>query len=105
MMMYLDKSPNIVKWSYEPTCIKYYDKVQGKVRRYFIDFSATIKVGNIYKRFWLEVKPYEETVPPKNKSSKNQQTYITNQCKWESAKQIAESKGCTFQVVTEKQLV
>lgn len=67
-MLYLDKNPAIVQWSYEPKPIKYIDKSSSppKVRRYFIDFVAVAQVGLVKKTIWIEVKPYSETIRPKN---------------------------------------
>jgi len=46
-MRYLDENPSIVQWGYETCFIKYLDKssTPPKVRRYFIDFVAKVKVG------------------------------------------------------------
>lgn len=105
MMRYLDTNENILYWSYEPTSIKYFDRTKNKIRRYFIDFTCVAKVGSLRKTIWIEIKGKNETIPPKNK--KNQQamaTYITNCCKWDAAKKLAESKGYEFHVITEDQL-
>lgn len=105
MMLYLDKNESIVKWSYEPMSIKYFDKIKNKVRRYYIDFTAIVKTGNILKRIWLEVKPDCETKKPKNPNNiKANVTYITNCCKWDAAQKLAKSKGYEFHIITEKQL-
>lgn len=106
-MMYLDKNPSIISWSYEPTSIKYLDKSQNppKVRRYFIDFIAVAQVGPVKKIIWIEVKPSSETKAPKNKTNiKAQLTWLCNQSKWQAAKQLAESQGKVFYVLTEKEL-
>lgn len=104
-MAYLDKNPQIVSWGYESQYIKYYDSASGKVRRYYIDFVAVAKVGNLQQKIWIEIKTKEETVAPKNKKNyKAVATFMTNQCKWEAARKLATSKGYKFVILTEEQL-
>lgn len=104
-MRYLDSNENVLAWSYEPMAIKYFDKVRNKVRRYYIDFTAVVKAGPVKKTIWIEVKSEVETKPPKNsKNLKDQITWVTNCCKWQSAKALAKSKGYEFHILTEAQL-
>jgi len=88
MMMYLDKSPAIVSWNYEPKPIRYIDRTcfPPKVRRYFIDFQAVVKSGPTTKIVWLEVKPTCEAQKPKNPKNVNANIlWIRNNCKWQAA--------------------
>ena len=39
-MRYLDSNPVIKKWGYEAKFIYYYDRLNNRRRRYFIDFIA-----------------------------------------------------------------
>ena len=104
-MAYLDKNSQIIQWSYEPQSLRYLDKASGKVRRYYIDFVAIAQVGSLRKTIWIEVKTKQETLPPKNKKDlKSMATYLTNQCKWQSARALAQSKGYQFVILTEEQL-
>ena len=104
-MAYLDKNSQIVSWGYESSAVKYFDKVSNKVRRYYIDFVAVAQVGSLRKTIWIEVKTKQETLPPKNKKDlKSMATYLTNQCKWQSARALAQSKGYQFVILTEEQL-
>lgn len=104
-MAYLDKNSQIVSWGYESSAVKYFDKASNKVRRYYIDFIAVAKVGNIKKTFWIEIKSKEETLPPKNKKNlQAMSTFLTNTCKWDAARKLAASKGYTFVILTEEQL-
>ena len=107
MMQYLDKSPYIVSWAYEPRSIKYLDKSScpPRVRRYFIDFTAVVKAGPVLKTVWLEVKPYCESCPPKPTAKPEAKLlWLKNSCKWSAASEIAKSRGYEFHVITEKQL-
>ena len=105
MMQYLDKNENVIAWAYEPQCRRYFDKVQQKIRRYFIDFTCVIKQGIIQKTVWIEIKPKCEVIQPKNKNNLDaMRTWITNQCKWQAAQQLAKQKGYEFHVITDEQL-
>ena len=46
---FLDNSPDVLKWDYENpmNTIPYYDPVQQRQRRYFIDFVMWVKSGPI----------------------------------------------------------
>lgn len=106
-MQYLDKNPNILRWTYEPKSIKYLDKSSSppKIRRYYIDFTVIAKTQFSQKQLWLEVKPYSEVIQPKNtKNIKANLLYIKNQCKWTAAKQMAKQCGAEFIILTEKEL-
>ena len=109
MMYYLDHSPGVVKWNYEAFPIKYIDESSNerKVRNYFIDFVAVVKSGDRLQTVWIEVKSESETKPPGKRASKNPmavQTWLKNQSKWKAARQLAESRGYKFVVISEKEL-
>lgn len=107
MMFYLDHNENIVKWNYEAFPIKYLDESTNKVRNYYIDFIAIIKSEGRLQTVWIEVKSESETHPPGRKASKNPKAvelWVKNQSKWKAARQLAESKGHRFVVISEKEL-
>lgn len=106
-MMYLDRNPNIVWWSYEKFSIKYIDKSTKpeRMRDYHIDFIAVAKTPNGLKKLWIEVKQDSETHKPLNESDKrSMMTWIKNKCKWEQAEKTARQNNAVFKIITEKQL-
>ena len=105
-MIYLDRNPDVLKWSYENLWIWYLDKSQypPKKRKYFIDFTAIVKCGGFLKKIWVEVKDQRETVLKESASQKEKITYIKNQCKWSQARQSARMNGAEFKIITDKEL-
>ena len=92
-----------------------FDKVNGKIHNYYVDFfvKLTTKNGEI-KKLAVEVKPKCETEPPKvpkRKTQKSQQNYLTecltyqrNKDKWESAQEWCKKNGFEFVILTEYEL-
>lgn len=112
MMAYLDKSSAVIDWCYEPFAIKYEDKSvldkngRGIVRKYYIDFIATIKSGAVLKKTWIEVKSINEvSLSKKSLRNVNENTlYIKNMSKWVVARKLAKQYGYNFMIVTDKDL-
>ncbi len=111
---YLDINQSILEWTSETVIVKYLSPIDGKYHRYFIDFSlkALTKDGKT-KNIWIEIKPYSQTQLPKEPKRKTKnylesiKTYMVNQAKWETSKQICEQyklqgKDTEFVVITEK---
>lgn len=56
-MVYLDTTPSVVNWTYEPFPIPYVsNKRSGKLRRYYPDFF----VETSDERVIIEIKPYKK---------------------------------------------
>ena len=111
-MRYFDRCSSCLSWGSESTVVRYYDPVKHKQRRYFIDFKATFttKDGST-KTFVIEVKPYRQTIEPKQSTRKKASTFLvesntyqTNLAKWDAAHKWAKSKGYIFLILTEKEL-
>lgn len=112
LMHYLDKSESIIDWCYEPFSIKYEDKSEldankkGKIRKYYVDFIATIRTGAVTKKVWIEVKSINEVLLSK-KAKRNvneSKLYIKNMSKWVVAKKLAKSYGYDFIIITDRDL-
>lgn len=113
MMKYLDSSPSIVTWKYEPTGLRYICGLDQRYHTYYIDFVATIRIDNTKtKKVWIEVKSKRETEKPTLSAKKSKrtillenQTWIKNQSKWVAAKLEASKLGYEFLIITEDHLV
>jgi hypothetical protein len=110
-MIWFDTHPNVVEWSSEEVIVPYISPLDGKPHRYFLDFRVTFQVGKHRKTYLIEVKPYEQTQPPKITENKKKKTlmeqaatYAVNQAKWEACTKYCEQKGWGFQIITEYEL-
>lgn len=107
-MQWLDNNDSVVAWSSEETVIPYFSHMDGRKRRYFMDFWFKLDTG---KQFFIEVKPKKETLPPKppakltagakRRFEHEIYTWNVNQNKWKAAKALADKRDVTFRVLTE----
>jgi len=113
LMMRLDANPNVIWWSSETTVIPYRSPIDGKVHRYYIDFTVCVQQPDGKKKHMLiEVKPKVQTKPPtiqegKTKSKKyirEVMTWGVNEAKWKAATEFAKDRGFEFKIFTEKDL-
>jgi len=111
-MRWADSNSNVLSWSSESVVVPYVKPTDGKIHKYFVDNTITLKdpQGNIHK-YLIEIKPLKSLSPPKPSKRKKQSTllseqitYATNISKWESAKKWAAKKGYKFIILTEKEL-
>lgn len=109
-MRYLDSNSGVLKWSSEEVIVPYYDPVSDRWRRYFPDFVVTTTKGTTM----VEVKPHKQCSAPtgtmhrdgrKNRRLiKEQTTWVTNNAKWDAAREFCADRKWKFQIVTEKDL-
>jgi len=111
LLRWLDEQTNVLEYGSEEIVIPYISPVDGKPHRYFVDFYVKLRSSNgQIKKYIVEVKPYDQTLPPKKKSRvtpryiKECQIYAVNQAKWIAAKKFAEYNNIEFVVMTEKEL-
>jgi len=110
-MTYLDNHSSVLEWASENIKIPYYNPVENRVRRYFVDFYVKVKTtkGTVEK-YIIEIKPSNQCNPPikpKRQSQKYKtavKTYLVNQSKWKAARKYARKRGWEFLVITEKHL-
>ena len=109
---WVDMNPAILSWSSEEICIPYIKPTDGAVHRYFPDYIIKVKDRTGKITTWMvEIKPYNQSVPPVPSKRKRQSTllqeqatYLINQYKWKAAKEFCAKKGWVFKVITEKEL-
>ena len=105
-MKYLDRQPNALSWSSEEVIIPYKSPIDNKWHRYYPDFWVKTKQGETL----VEIKPKKQTRPPKL-NPKNKRRYLNevktwgiNEAKWKAAVSVCETKGWTWQIMTEDTL-
>jgi hypothetical protein len=112
---FLDTNPAIIQWASESIIIPYKCQIDNKIHRYYVDVNFIVNENSgIQKRYLVEIKPYNQTIPPKMPSKKtpkavqrynqNLLTFQKNYDKWTYAKVWAEKNGYIFDIWTEKTL-
>lgn len=111
LFRWMDNSPNVLEWNSEEIVIPYFDSLQKKSRRYFIDAYVKIREGNIVKKYLVEVKPWKQTQEPKATKGKKKSNLLyeqvawKNNCdKWNFAREFAKKHGMEFIIITDKDL-
>lgn len=109
-MVYLDDNDAILEWGSEELVIPYRSPVDGRIHRYFPDFTVLAKTKDGVKTMILEVKPKAQTREPK-KQSKVTRRYLTevmtwgvNQAKWKAAEEYCADRQWEFKLITEDHL-
>lgn len=111
---YMDHNTNVIKWASEPFKIKYFLPTDGKWHKYTPDFYCEINTNQGIKIQLIEVKPKQQSKPPKPpkkktaKSLRNfkalQLTVFKNQQKWEAAELLCKQKGWDWKIITEEHI-
>jgi hypothetical protein len=111
-LKWCDLSPTILRYSSEPIGIIYYNPLDQRAHRYYIDFYVITKKADGAEQPWLiEVKPLKYVNPPTaplrmtNKQTANYvyaaKQYIVNKAKFEAARAFAEQRAIKFGIITE----
>jgi hypothetical protein len=114
-MGYLDRNPDILKWSSEEIIIPYRSPIDGKRHRYFPDFWIRIKRSDgIIEERLIEVKPKAQCSPPKGGppvDKRKRRRFIrevkvwgTNEAKWKAAKSYCIDRKWKWTILTEDDL-
>jgi len=111
-MGWLDSHPGLLQWGSEELIIPYRSPIDGRIHRYFPDFTVKKKApdGKI-ETVVVEIKPKAQTAPPKVQSGKPNKRYINevatwgiNSSKWEAATNYCKDRGWKFEILTEIEL-
>lgn len=114
-MIKCDNREDVLFWSSEPVCIKYFSTWDNKYHNYYPDFYMKVQKQNgKVEEFLVEIKPHQQIQkprPPKKRSKKALENYrflaeqyIKNRDKYNYAKKWAENRDWRFIVMTEKSL-
>lgn len=107
---WFDSHPAVLFWSSESMVVPYLSPLDNKMHRYYVDFVAKMKSrdGSV-KTYAIEIKPESQCKPPRNTKNRTRMltetsTYLVNQAKWKTAKELCARNGIEFIVLTEKDL-
>ena len=106
-MKYLDRQPEVLRWSSEEIIIPYRSPIDNRLHRYFPDFWVKTTKGESL----IEIKPKKQTKPPvlnpkhKRRYLKEVKTWGVNEAKWKAAAAFCENRGWKWQIITEDTLV
>ena len=70
-MKYLDRQPEVLRWSSEEIIIPYKSPIDGRMHRYFPDFWVKTAKGETL----IEIKPKKQPKPPKQ-NPKHKRRYL-----------------------------
>ena len=111
-MGWLDSHPGVVQWGSEELIIPYRSPIDGRIHRYFPDFTVKKKTpdGKI-DTVIIEIKPKAQCSPPAVQTGKPNKRYINevatwgiNSSKWEAATNYCKDRGWKFEILTEIEL-
>lgn len=106
-----DRTASVLEWSVESIVVPYFDPIKNANRRYIVDLWMKYKDRNgVIRTEIIEIKPMNQCVKPKKGRKKESTflletaTYVTNQAKWEAAKEFARLRSWSFRVITEESI-
>ena len=114
LMGYFDRTPNVVKWSYESVLIPYISPLDGCGHTYHTDFIIHVDSGDDNRYTAIVEAKASCFVPTTNNfaiikkrrntpsKSKMLNELIVNKAKFDSAEEYCKKRGWRFVVITEK---
>ena len=115
VMKQFDEDERVLEWSSESIILPYFNPIQKKTCRYFVDLYAKIRNAStgVIAHYMFEVKPKKQTMmPPEPKPgarksrtyAKNRNIFLVNEQKFKTAHKFASENGMTFSILTEDQI-
>lgn len=114
--LWCDRNRNILEWSSEDIVVPYRYSLDNKIHRYFTDFYIKVKEKDGIKEYIIEIKPYDQTKPPKRPKRKTKSynkricEYVKNTDKWRATKLYCrklreeQNRNIEFKIITEREL-
>lgn len=106
---FCDLNNSVVRYKSEPFSINYYNPLDKRVHKYYVDFYVEFSDGKILKKWLVEVKPIRHTkkpVLPKVQTKKSLKNFISgykrykmNRAKFVAASEFAKINNIQFGVV------
>jgi len=108
LLRQLDENPNVLKYSSEELVIRYYNPVEGRVKRYFPDILVEyLDASGKTRKQLIEIKPTSHLIKPKQTPKKKFYTYLNevtrwsvNMAKFKAAQDWCKLRGIEFVIVT-----
>lgn len=105
-MSILDENKDVISWASEELSVRYYNPIKCRWSRYFPDFiiHKRNKDTNISEIIMIEIKPLEQTKPPKRGGKmetymRKMMEWTVNQYKWKAAIEFCKKHKMKFVVV------
>ena len=108
---FCDDNKNVKRWGSENVIVPYMSPLDNRGHKYYVDNYIEILEGNKLVKYLVEIKHSRETKPPKTKYRNRkhllyeQKTFVTNQAKWQAAREYSKKRGYKFIILTEKELI
>ena len=107
-MRWCDQNADILSWSSEELAIPYFNEMDQKWHRYFVDFKIDKKNrDDSVITYLIEIKPRGQINKPQLRKTKTKkyiqecETWVVNQTKWVFADKYAKERGWQFAVIDE----
>jgi hypothetical protein len=111
LFVWLDNTDSVRKWNSEEIVIPYYNPLDQKMHRYYVDalMEYVDRQGTV-KTALIEVKPKAQTKPPMKKKAitkrflREATEWARNEAKWTAARNWCAERGIDFVILTEDHL-